>query len=275
MDKKSNQEKKGSFLSVALVKDIIITAFLIIVSWKLLNSNITINIKEFGFSDLISLVLAIFAMSLSIAFYFKANDTSNQFYDNVYKFTKDTSEILGRIEAGFGERLRHIDEGYTGLRNRFDQISSEIYETENQIEDEEKEIQLIEDSRNKIIGDLIEKAKVKDEEKEQLLSEIKAKDAEYLKARKELFMLKRHLDDVESENVEVPRRLEKYILHKTAGLFNSRCTECDVKKKFDQIKKDFHEDALEEMKEIGFVDNEYDITRKGSRYISRLIRKHS
>ena len=39
----------------------------------------------------------------------KATDTSNNFYDNSYKFTKEISEILGRIEAGFGEKLKHID----------------------------------------------------------------------------------------------------------------------------------------------------------------------
>jgi len=116
MDKRDNKLETGSFLTTARVKDILIIALIIIISWKLLNSDITINIKEFGFSDLISLILAIFAMSLSIAFYFKANETSNLFYDNVYKFTKDTSEILGRIEAGFGEKLRHINEGYVGLR---------------------------------------------------------------------------------------------------------------------------------------------------------------
>ncbi|MDD3856288.1 hypothetical protein [Sulfurimonas sp.] len=274
MNNRDNKSETGSFLTIAKVKDIVIIAFIVIVSWKLLNSNITIDIKEFGFSDLISLILAIFAMSLSIAFYFKANDTSNFFYDNVYKFTKDTSEILGRIEAGFGEKLRHIDEGYVGLRNKFDQIPIDIKETENKIENEEKEIQQIADDRNKIIADLVEKAKIKDEEKEKLLSEIKSKDEAYSQARRELFMLKRNLDDVELENNDIPERLERYIANKAIDLFGSRCTECDIKKNYDKFNNILHEDAREEMKEFDLIDKHNELTRKGARFISRIIRKY-
>jgi len=274
MDKRDNKSETGSFLTTARVKDIVIIALIIIISWKLLNSNITINIKEFGFSDLISLILAIFAMSLSIAFYFKANDTSNLFYDNVYKFTKDTSEILGRIEAGFGEKLRHIDEGYVGLRNKFDQIPIDIRETEKEIEDEEKEIQQIVDDRNKIIADLVEKAKIKDGEKEKLLAEIQRKDESYSQARKELFMLKRNLDDVELENNNIPRRLERYIANVAIDLFGSRCTECDIQKNYNKFNDIIHKDAREEMRELDLIDKHNELTRKGARFISRTVRKH-
>lgn len=274
MDKKDNNLETGSFLTIAKIKDIVIVALIVIISWKLLNSDITINIKEFGFSDLISLILAIFAMSLSIAFYFKANETSNLFYDNVYKFTKDTSEILGRIEAGFGEKLRHIDEGYVGLRNKFDQIPIDIRETENKIEDEEKEIQQIVDDRNKIIADLVEKAKIKDGEKEKLLSEIQRKDEAYSQARKELFMLKRNLDDVELENNDIPKRLERYIANLAIDLFGSRCTECDIKKNYNKFNDILHEDAREEMREFDLIDKHNELTRKGARFISRTVRKY-
>lgn len=274
MDKKDDKLENGSFLTIVKIKDIIIIAFIVIVSWKLLNSDITINIKEFGFTDLISLLLAIFAMSLSIAFYFKANDTSNLFYDNVYKFTKDTSEILGRIEAGFGEKLRHIDEGYVGLRNKFDQIPIDIREAENKIEVEEKEIQQIVEDRNKIIEDLVEKAKIKDGEKEKLLSEIQKKDEAYSQARRELFMLKRNLDDVELENNDIPKRLERYIANKAIDIFGLRCTDLDIKKNYSKFYEILHEQAIEEMREFNLLDNNNELTRKGERFINRALRKY-
>lgn len=274
MDRKDDNLENGSFLTIVKIKDIVIIAFIVIVSWKLLNSDIAINIKEFGFTDLISLILAIFSMSLSIAFYFKANDTSNLFYDNVYKFTKDTSEILGRIEAGFGEKLRHIDEGYVGLRNKFDQIPIDIREAENKIEVEEKEIQQIVEERNKIIEDLVEKAKIKDGEKETLLSEIQKKDEAYSQARKELFMLKRNLDDAELENNDIPKRLERYIANKAMNIFGSRCTECDIKKNYNKFYEILHEQAIEEMREFDLINNHNELTRKGARFISRAVRKY-
>jgi hypothetical protein len=57
------------------------------------------------FPTLLSLLLALFSVALSALFYFKATDTSNAFYDNTYKFTKDIAELLVKMESGFGERL--------------------------------------------------------------------------------------------------------------------------------------------------------------------------
>lgn len=72
-------------------------------AWKLLSAEFKIDLASFSFNDFLALVLALFSVALSVAFYFKANEASNQFYDNTYKFTKEMSEILGRIEAGFGD----------------------------------------------------------------------------------------------------------------------------------------------------------------------------
>ncbi|TOH64776.1 hypothetical protein CGI76_24340, partial [Vibrio parahaemolyticus] len=52
----------------------------------------------------LSIVLALFSVGLSAIFYFKATDTSNKFYDNSYKYTKDVAQLLVKIESGFGER---------------------------------------------------------------------------------------------------------------------------------------------------------------------------
>ncbi|MFM2334285.1 MAG: hypothetical protein RIS91_288 [Bacteroidota bacterium] len=80
---------------------ILVTLLLV---YKLAVSNLSFDFSKFDFNALLALLLSLFAIGLSVAFYFKATDTSNLFYDNTYKFTKEISEILGRIEAGFGER---------------------------------------------------------------------------------------------------------------------------------------------------------------------------
>jgi hypothetical protein len=94
---------------------IFVIIFMVIIIWKLIGIDLKIDLTSFDFKDFLFLIVALFSLLLSIAFYFKATETSNTFYDNTYKFTQTVSEILGRIEAGFGEKLQHLDVGYSRL----------------------------------------------------------------------------------------------------------------------------------------------------------------
>lgn len=118
-----SSNKRGPWLArLAVARDALIVGGILLVVWKMLQGRWVIDPAGFPLTDLVALVLAIFAISLSALFYFKATETSNRFYDNSHKFTRDVSEILGRIEAGFGERLRHLDEGYSSLRDHVTRI---------------------------------------------------------------------------------------------------------------------------------------------------------
>src|ERR1051326_1980056 len=44
------------------------------------------SLQDLRFSDLLALLLSLFAIALSVAFYFKANETANDFYHNSYQF---------------------------------------------------------------------------------------------------------------------------------------------------------------------------------------------
>ena len=101
----------------------VVLLFSLVVSYKMLNGSIPFDMSRFSFSDLLSMVIALFSIALSLIFYNKATETSNTFYNNTYNFTSHVSEVLGKIEAGFSERLRHIDESYTRLGDRFDRMS--------------------------------------------------------------------------------------------------------------------------------------------------------
>lgn len=171
--------------------------------YKLAGSNLTFDFSKFDFNALLALILSLFAIALSVAFYFKATDTSNLFYDNTYKFTKEISEILGRIEAGFGERLRHLDEGYSGLVNKFDNGASEqnIKETKEEIEKEKIKLKQEIQERNNILNSLLEKAQLEQHEKEQIRKQLKEKELEISKQNRELSFLKHRLEN-ENENDE-------------------------------------------------------------------------
>jgi uncharacterized integral membrane protein len=182
---------------------ILVTLLLV---YKLAVSNLSFDFSKFDFNALLALLLSLFAIGLSVAFYFKATDTSNLFYDNTYKFTKEISEILGRIEAGFGERLRHLDEGYSGLINRFDIGSNEqnIQDTKEEIEKEKQKLKQDVEERNQILNSLIEKAQLEQEEKEAIRKQLKEKEIEISKQNREVNFLRNRLHhDTDLNEIEL------------------------------------------------------------------------
>lgn len=185
-----------------------------LIIYKFAISELTFDFSKFDFNALLSLILAIFAIGLSVAFYFKATDTSNLFYDNTYKFTKEISEILGRIEAGFGERLRHLDEGYSGLINKFDNGHAEqnIKETKEEIEKEKQKLKSEIEERNQILNSLIEKAQLEQHEKQEIRRQLKEKEVEISKQNREINFLKHRLhSESELENTDLENLPESVI----------------------------------------------------------------
>ncbi|WP_339064887.1 hypothetical protein [Teredinibacter turnerae] len=132
-------------------RDVCVVCFILVVTWKVLNSEISFNVGNLEYSDFLSTAIAFFSIGLSVAFYFKATDTSNQFYDNSYKFTKQISEMLGRIEAGFGEKLTHIDEGYSGLKQKIDQMPFDSVRANEQVREETQKVEQTEEAQKKNI----------------------------------------------------------------------------------------------------------------------------
>ncbi len=189
------------------LKIIVIIIFSGLIAYKLGVSDLNFDFSNFDFSNLLSLILALFAIGLSVAFYFKATDTSNQFYDNTYKFTKDISEILGRIEAGFGERLRHLDEGYSGLSEKINAPAGKknIKETEQEIEKEKENLKNEVSARKQIINNLIEKAQLHEDEKKSIKRSLQEKEKEI--ARKNNVI--RYL----SEKLEVTKENKDELVH--------------------------------------------------------------
>jgi len=212
------------------LKIIVIVVFSILIAFKLAISDLNFDFTNFNFSDLLSLILALFAIGLSVTFYFKATDTSNQFYDNTYKFTKDISTILGRIEAGFGERLRHLDEGYTGLSEKINGASGKknIEETKEEIEKGKENLKREVAERKNIINSLIEKAQLEEGEKEKIKKNLLEKEKEIARKNRELSYLSEKLEINESklkvsvhpivkrsfrkifEDMDDPKRILKY-----------------------------------------------------------------
>lgn len=208
----------------SVLKIIIVSVFSILLAYKLALSDVNFDFTKFDFSDLLSLIMALFSIALSVAFYFKATDTSNKFYDNTYKFTKEISEILGRIEAGFGEKLKHLDEGYTGLVDKFDgggkktqTVDKEIEKAKKELDTEKEKLEKEISEKNEILTQLMTKAKLSSSERNEFTKKINEKDSEINNLASELKLMKRRLIETEhmkeSEIVHsIPPHLRELLL---------------------------------------------------------------
>ena len=246
------------------LKVILILLFSFIISWKIITTPLNIDLSDFNFSDFLSLQLALFAIILALVFYLKANETSNKFYDNTYKFTNDISILLGRIEAGFGERLRHLDEGYTGLVDKFDKIPIDVTKVKEQVVEEEEEVKEKERARNQLIESLAERAKLQESEKTELFHNLKNTEKELNSAKKELAFLKTKLSNAQTIYSSVPSLDDPvlYLLVQEIGKDIINYGNANkIRKRFDAIK--IGSTHLNHLHSRGFIDNEKNLTSRG------------
>ncbi len=188
------EQEKTKFQLWEWVKAISTLIIVGVTAYKIYTTPTSLTID---FPTLLSLLLALFSVALSALFYFKATDTSNAFYDNTYKFTKDIAQLLVKIESGFGERLRHLDEGYSSMRNYLQNFPSkhtdDVEKTKKKLETEEQEVEKVVAERNEIIQRLVEKSQLQEEEKQRVLSELKAKEEELSQFQREVNKLNKRL----------------------------------------------------------------------------------
>lgn len=191
MDSVNTEKYKSPWEWAKSICSIILTLAICI---KIYQTPTTITVD---FPTLLSLLLALFSVGLSALFYFKATDTSNSFYDNTYKFTKDIAQLLVKIESGFGEKLRHLDEGYSSMRNYLQGAQAhrppDVKKTEEKIENEQQEIEKLRAERNKLVQQIIERSQLQQAEKDKITSELKAKEQELTHTQEEISKLNRRL----------------------------------------------------------------------------------
>ena len=119
--------------------------------------------SNFSLDGILSTLLAFFSIFISIFFYFKADETSANFYSSSYQFMKDISVTLGKIEERFGEKLNNLNDKLSHLDNINTERSKEIQEQTN--------------DKNKLINELMDKANLNETERNEYKNKLaKAED---------------------------------------------------------------------------------------------------
>ena len=237
-----------------------------VVSYKIYLTPMNITVD---FPTLLSLFLALFSVGLAALFYFKATETSNTFYDNTYNFTKDIAQLLVKIESGFGERLRNLDEGYASMRDSLQSYgnnNNNVEETKKKIENEKSEMEKVVQERNQIVAQLIERSNLHAEEKARITEELQEKEQELMEAQKELSQMNKRL---------FVERMERKRISKMGVNFNSGAAEFTrthvlprigrervleaprslVIKRFNSLANDLPRGYIEDLEHEGLFDN--------------------
>lgn len=264
MDENSKDELK-SWLTLKNIRDLVILIFFGVMSFKLFSMDLSLDIKEFGFTDLLSMLVAFFAIALSVAFYFKATDTSNRFYDNSYTFTKDVSEILGRMEAGFGERLRHLDEGYTGIRDKFDKLPFDSAKALEDIEKENQEIKKKEEEQRKTLEELAQKAHLAENEKTALFDHMSRISSELEESKIEARRLEKRLRTNEMRHGGDSFKVLEFLVRRIAEVrdpnISTKSPRAGHRYLFQKIRDNIPLGAIRELERYGYIDDEGELTR--------------
>ena len=271
-EKKPDIENRKSWLLI-----FVIVTVTVLFAYKLLITPINVDFSQFNFSDFLALILSLFAIGMSVAFYLKASETSNEFYNNSYTFTKNISEILGRIEAGFGERLRHLDEGYSGLRDHFERSPLGAKENEKIIKIEQEKYEEKLKEQKKLIESLTSRVQLEEKEKNKLINDIRKREIELNETSNEIKFLKQRSELLQhmQNPSPIPIHIREYILSTVIPSLGgaselSKMTSNSIMHRFNNIKIGYPTGFLEQMKILRLLDSDGNLRIIGARKIKNL-----
>lgn len=169
---------------IRVIREVAVVGVLSYLLIHLLTGDLGLDFAKLSASELVSILLAFFSIALSAAFYFAATSQSNQFYDNVNTFSKDTSELLGRLD----EQVKGIGGRQTDLKDSIEKYYSGKPRTENERSESEteKKAREVESDLQSIVSEIFEKSGLSEPERVAFRSQLNIKDKELGELRKKL-----------------------------------------------------------------------------------------
>jgi hypothetical protein len=166
---------------IRLLREFAILGVLSYLAIKLFSGELSLDFAKLSATELVNLLLAFFSIVLSAAFYFAATSQSNQFYDNVNKFTKETSELLGRVD----EQVKGLGGRQSELKDSLDKYYFKGRGGDSDPAGEEAKVKVkeVEETRSKLFAELLEKTNLPLKEKDKFREELQSKDVELTELR--------------------------------------------------------------------------------------------
>lgn len=260
---------------IRIIRELAVIVVLIIIGYKFASTGFTIDVGTLRATDIVALLMAFFAVGLSAAFYFKGSEASNLFYDNMHKFTQDTSVILGKIESKFSEQLKNIEQRSADLKVSVDKYYSN---SNNEASDEKKEqaesqVNKSKEQYEELIESIFSKVKIDETEKSKLKSELQ-------RSEEELRSLESSLVEIERGKIEKFKpRLRRYLERRLyRALTDKELIDLKPKELFLNILRNGVSQFVNDMKSAGFITNSNlkstdEITKSGMEFFMATLDK--
>lgn len=240
-----------------LVKDIVIISLVGVAIYKIIQMETTLNLSNLSATDLVALLLAVFSVGLSAAFYFAATGSSERFYDNMNKFTQDTSVILGELK----EQVKNIDKGQQEVKNRVEHYGSNASSaTVEDIKSKEKKVIEAKEDMNQIMSTIFENMKIDQTEKDKIRAELVAQEKLLTDSMSQLSELKAQKFE---EKLRKVRRHSSYLVKKKVR------RDMDLDEVILDLTKSISGNYRNDLIELGFFDDDQ-FTSKGIELISNF-----
>ncbi|MDR0216768.1 MAG: hypothetical protein LBJ15_22560 [Comamonas sp.] len=172
MDKKLSEITMSG--AIRLLRELAAVGVLAYLCVRLFSGDLSLDFGKLTSSELVSFLLAFFSIGLSAAFYFAATNQSNQFYDNVNKFSKDTAELLGRLD----EQVKGLGGKQSELKLSIDQYYHQDRSKPNEVQEVKEQAEEVKENLAKMLNDLLDKSGLTRDERNRFEEELRAKDAE-------------------------------------------------------------------------------------------------
>jgi len=252
-DEKKEYERIVELIINSILK-LVFSGFII---YKLWDFSITIN--NFDYLYFLSTVIAIFAIVLSVLFYFKSTEQSNKFYDNIFKFTKDTSNILAEMKTGLGHLEKVVYK--SPIDNSKENEKEKIEQKNKEIEEKSKEV-------DEQITKLLEDNGLKEDTIKQLKNELLMQSKRYSELEKNKQILTEELNSLKNGSQALENHIFKYLT--IAIKSNHGITKDDVRLLSKVELRDFCNEVIQKEKgefikdaeSLNIVNNN-EITRNG------------
>lgn len=264
-----------------IAKAILILIIVCVFSYKILIFN-TDSISV-DFATLISVLLALFSIAMSVAFYHMANVSSQKFYSDSFTFTKDIAESLAKIDSGFGEKLTNLYTNYENFRN--DVYKEKKFEVSEEIINEtNQEIQGVLNEKDEIINTLIEKSKLNQNESQHIKDSLFSKDKQLKDLSKELerLQMKLNMQEMQLSSNELSPAFFRYITNNIFPMFNVPPQEFinlssqHINRIFENlVVNDLRNEIRLEMQHMGLLNSDKNLTRRGVNLLKGCAEKLS
>lgn len=253
-----------------------LAAFFIVLTIKLAFSAVSFGEINISFDQLLSLIIALFSIGISLAFYFSANETSNKFYHHVYQFMKDTSVDVRSFQSGFTEKLDHIGSHYDEISRRVEGMPALL----DSVRDMRGLVSGISERGTEERGrlrEVIDRLPLADADRAKLSSVVTGSEAAAAAERSELT---KRIDDLEAAALStVPSELVEYLATRVAPVVaqwleaaakSADPTDDDLRAAFQACSSSYSRGLLVQLRREGLTEGR-ELTSSGLQFLRSLL----